>query len=267
MAHEKGLEAEVAELNQEHNALQNELRMTQEAVGRVEVDAQAKARRIQELEFENEDIAQELESIDKSLIEANGKNEKLSIELESRQGECAFLREEQDGCMLKIGDLENANKALQTSLSSEKDRARELEARLAEERHQHEVIGGKEKQEVQRMTNDLNREIAAAKEESRKLKKIVETREVEARSWKEKLVELETSLREVLGDGGSRSSWIVVSVLQIQIGQSPNNGKDYIQTSERLGERQCRAHSNAELAVRQGAAASEARRSARKSWS
>ena len=207
----KGLEQEIASRDEESNALRNEVRMTSEGLDKVEADVQAKVRRIKELELENEDIARELESIENSLIESNGKKDKLTIELESRESECAFLREEQDGCMLKIGDLESALKAAQASLSSEKDRARDLDARLAEERHQREVIGSKEKQEVQKMMNDLNREATTAKDESRNLKKVVETRESEVTTWKERLTELETSLQEILGDsGGTKASFLHV---------------------------------------------------------
>ena len=207
----KQLEQELATRDEESSALRNEVRMTSEGLDKVEADVQAKVRRIKELELENEDIARELESIENSLVEANGMRDKAAVELESRVRECAFLREEQDGCMLKISDLETALKAAQASLNSEKDRTKDLDARLAEERHQREVIGSKEKQDVQKMMNDLNREATSAKDESRKLKKMVETREVELKTWKERLTELETSLQEVLGDsGGSRSSFVHV---------------------------------------------------------
>ena len=210
--HLERLENELANRDDESNNLQNEVRMMSEGLNRVEADIQAKVRRIQDLELENEDINREFETIEKSLREANGKSEKLAIELESRQGECAFLREEQDGCMLKIGDLEDALKAANTNMNSEKDRTKDLESRLADERHQREVIGSKEKQEVQKIMNDLNREAAGAKDESRKLRKTLETRENEVMTWKERLADLENSLREVLGDSNaSKSNVIAVS--------------------------------------------------------
>jgi len=206
------LETELANGDEKVNTLGNEVRMLREGMNRVEAEVQAKIRRIQEVELENEDINRELESIEKSLLEANGKNEKLGIELESRQSECAFLREEQDGCMLKIGDLQAAIKAANANLTGETDRNKDLEARLAEERHQREVVGTKEKQEVQKMLNDLNRELSTSKDDLRKHKTTLEQREVEVTTWKERLVELETSLREVLGDPtGSKASFLTVS--------------------------------------------------------
>ena len=205
------LEAELQARDAESNSLRNEVRMMGEGLKHVEEDVQTKVRRIQEIELENEDINRELEALEKSLIEANGKVEKLQIELESRQGECAFLREEQDGYMLKIGDLETELKTARTGLESEKERVKDLEARLADERHQREVVGSKEKQEVQKIMNDLNREATDSKEESRKLKKSLETREIEIKTYKERLTELEEGLRDVLGDSsGTKSNFFAV---------------------------------------------------------
>ena len=208
----KQLEHELAQRDEQSEALHNEIRMRSEGADRLEADVQAKIRRIKELELENEDINRELETIENSLVEINAKNEKLSIELESRQSECAFLREEQDGFVLKIGDLESALKGAQAGLKSEKERSKELDARLAEERHQREVVGSKEKQEVQKMVNELNREASDAKDQARGLKKDLETREMELSSWKGKLSELEQGLQEVLGEKkGSKANYVFVS--------------------------------------------------------
>ena len=210
------LEAELSSRDEESSSLRNEVRMMGEGLARVEDDVQSKIRRIQEIELENEDINREIENLEKSLLEANGKSEKLVIELESRQGECAFLREEQDGCMIKIGDLETKIKTANAGLDSEREKTRDLEARLAEERHQREVIGSKEKQEVQKLMNDLNREASSAKEESRKLRKNLETREIEVKTWKERLSELEDGLRETLDEpNGTKSSFLSVCFPQI----------------------------------------------------
>ena len=192
------MEVEIGSREDKILKLSNEGRMMGEALTRVELD--------------NEDLSRELRNTQKSLLEANTKNEKLGVELESRQGECAFLREEQDGCMLKIGDLETDIKTTKASLESEKEKTKDLEARLAEERHQREVIGSKEKQEVQRMINDLNREASDAKEESRKLKKSLETQEIELQSWKDRLTELEDGLCDALDEPNrTKSSFLNVS--------------------------------------------------------
>ena len=114
---------------------------------------------------------------------------------------------------MKIGDLESALKNAQASMKSEKEKAKDLDARLAEERHQREVVGSKEKQEVQKIINDLNREATAAKDESRGLRKDIESREIELNSWRERLSELEHGLQEILGEeGATKSNLVFVSI-------------------------------------------------------
>lgn len=224
------LEEEVDQKNQElqnlHNELSNhaedsealrkEVRTLSESILRVEEDIGVKSKRVRDLELELEELSHEADSMDKDLRGERDKTNKLTVQQESGQNEIAFLREEQDGDKIKIGDLEDALNNLQASLSSEKDRVMDLETRLAEERHQRELIGGKEKQEVQQMTNELNRELSSAQEESRKLKKSLQSRESEATSFKERLTELEDHLREVLGDpNGTRSSFLT-SITRLQ---------------------------------------------------
>jgi chromosome segregation ATPase len=102
------------------------------------------------------------------------------------------------------------------SLMSEKEKSRELEQRLADERHQREVVGSKEKQDVQRIMNELNREASAAKEEVRRLKKSLSAQEIETSTWRERLMDLENNLRETLGDlSGSRSS-LITNIMKLQ---------------------------------------------------
>lgn len=205
------LQNEMRNRNEESNALRNEVRSMSEGLIRVEEDAQTKIKRIQELELENEELNRELESQEKALYEVNRKVEKLTIQQESSQSEIAFLREEQDGDKIKNSDLESALKTVQGSLESERDRMKDLEARLADERHQREIIGSKEKQEVQKIMNDLNREASSARDETRLLKQTLQTRELEASTWKQRLEELENSIREALGDiNGTRSSFLTV---------------------------------------------------------
>ncbi|EEP82079.1 anucleate primary sterigmata protein B [Uncinocarpus reesii 1704] len=204
--------------NQEENlrALQAEMRSANEGILRLEEDAQNNLQKYKTVQLELEDANRELETLEKNLFESNGKVQRLTVQLESSQNEIAFLREEQDGDKIKIGDLESELTTTQMSLQSEKERARELDSRLAEERHQREVVGSKEKQEVQRLMNELNRENTGAREDIRKLKKALSAREIEANTWKERLFELESSLREALGDlNGTRSS-LLMSITKLQ---------------------------------------------------
>lgn len=205
------LENQVSDQAEQSDALHKEVRLLNERIQRVGEDIRSKAKKIQDLEIEIEAINRENEIIDKDYHEEKDKNARLTVQQESSQNEIAFLREEQDGDKIKIGDLEDHVSNLKASLSSEKDRAKDLESRLAEERHQREVIGSKEKEDVQRIINDLNREASAAQDESRKLKKSLQSSEIEATTFKERLMELESNLREALGDAnGTRSTFLTV---------------------------------------------------------
>ncbi|KAF5861029.1 Anucleate primary sterigmata protein B [Aspergillus alliaceus] len=197
-------------------ALQAEMRSASEGIIRLEEDAQNNMQRYKAVQQELEDCNRETESLEKSLFEANTKVQRLIVQIESSQNEIAFLREEQDGDKIKIGDLESELKTYKMSLQSEKDKASELEERLAEERHQREVVGSKEKQEVQRIVNELNREASAAKEEARKAKKSLSAQEIETNTWRKRLMDLENNLRETLGDlTGSRSS-LISKIMELQ---------------------------------------------------
>lgn len=205
------LQNELADTTENFNALQNEMREMSEGIVRLEDDHENKAKRIQDLERELDDANRELEQMEKNLVEINGKVNRLTVQQESSQGEIAFLREEQDGDKIKIGDLEAAIRSAEQSLQEERERSKELDQRLANERHQREVVAGKEKQEVQHFINELNREASGAKDEARRLRKSLTSREVEAAEWKQRLMELENNLREALGDlNGTRSSLLNV---------------------------------------------------------
>ena len=224
------LEEDIDQRNQELQALQNELsnhaedaealrrevRTLSERIVGIEEEVEEKSKRLREVQLELDELGQEADSIDKELREEKEKSSKLTVQQESSQNEIAFLREEQDGDKIRIGDLENTLNNLRNALTSEKDRAKELDIRIADERHQREVIGSKEKQEVQQMMNDLNREASSAKEESRKLKKNLQSRDIEATTFKERLMELESHLKEVLRDPNGTRSTFLVSITKLQ---------------------------------------------------
>ncbi|KAJ5548671.1 hypothetical protein N7513_005905 [Penicillium frequentans] len=196
--------------------LQAEMRSASEGIIRLEEDAQNNLERYKSVQRELEETHGDMESLEKSLYEANTKVQRLTVQIESSQNEIAFLREEQDGDKIRIGDLESELKTYHMSLVSEKEKTRELEQRLADERHQREVVGSKEKQEVQRIMNELNREASTAKEEVRRLKKSLSTQEIETSTWRERLMDLENNLRETLGDlSGSRSS-MISNIMKLQ---------------------------------------------------
>jgi chromosome segregation ATPase len=215
----EALQAELANSQENFGALQLEMRSMSEALVRLEDDHETKSRRIQELEQELADANRELDEYEKALNEAKEKINRLTVQQESSQGEIAFLREEQDADKIKIGDLETALRNAETSARDSQERVREIEQRLANERHQRDLLAGKEKQEVQKYINDLNREVSTAKDDARRLRKTLGAREVEATEWKERLIELENNLREALGDlNGTRSSFLKgIADLQMQL--------------------------------------------------
>lgn len=197
-------------------ALKADMRSAREGIIRLEEDAQKNMLTYNSVQQELEHTNREMESVEKSLFEANTKVQRLTVQIESSQNEIAFLREEQDGDKIRIGDLESELKICNASLFSEKEKTRELEQRLADERYQREVIGSKEKQDVQRIMNDLNRDTSASKEEIRRLKKSLSAQEIETSTWRERLMDLENNLRETLGDiSGSRTS-LITNIMKLQ---------------------------------------------------
>ncbi|EXJ85819.1 hypothetical protein A1O1_06188 [Capronia coronata CBS 617.96] len=190
-------------------ALQAEMRSAAEGLVRLEEDAQQNLARYQSVKTELDDSNREIENLEKSLQEAESKVQRLTVQQESSHNEIAFLREEQDADKIKIGDLESLLKKVHLNLETERDRSRDLERRLNDERAQRDAVANQEKQEVQRVINDLNREAAGAKDELRKVRKALSSRDIEANAYRDRLSELEESLRNILGDSqGSRSSLI-----------------------------------------------------------
>ncbi|KAG6016821.1 hypothetical protein E4U43_003038 [Claviceps pusilla] len=209
-------QVDLRDRSENFDALQEEMRKMSEALVRLEDEQDSKLRRIKQLEQELDSSNKELEHLEQKLMEANEKNQRFSIQQESSQGEIAFLREEQEADKIRIGDLEAAIAHAEQNLRDERDRVRELDNRLQQEREQREIVADKEKEEVQQVVDELNREASSAKDEVRRLRKSLSSREVEATEWKERLIELENNLREALGDlNGTRSS-LLKSIAKMQ---------------------------------------------------
>ncbi|KAF1956532.1 hypothetical protein CC80DRAFT_492078 [Byssothecium circinans] len=205
------LVTELENLNEDFTALQHEMKSVSESVLQLEDDRDANLRKIQNLEAEIGDANQELTRQDKLLSDERSKVERLEIQLESCQGEIDFLREEQEGDKIKIGDFESSLNAAHITIQEEKESYRDLEERIAEERRQRDTLESQEKQEVEKTLNDLNAQLAKVKEENRKLRKNLSSQEVEATQWKQRLDELESNLREALGNlNGTRASLLKV---------------------------------------------------------
>jgi chromosome segregation ATPase len=203
---------ELDNTTEDFSALQQEMKNVSESLLQLEDDRDASLRKIQNLEAELGDANQELSRQDKLLSDERSKNERLDIQLESCQGEIDFLREEQESDKIKIGELESALNIAQVTAQDEKERFKELEERIIEERRQRDALGTQEKQEVEKIMNDLNTQLTKLKEDNRRLRKNLSGKEVEAATWKQRLDELESSLRGALGSlNGTRSSLLKVS--------------------------------------------------------
>ncbi|KAI5198612.1 hypothetical protein E4T39_06648 [Aureobasidium subglaciale] len=187
-------------------ALQHELHNLNDSLVQLEDDRMAAMKRIEMLEQELEDANSDLDEMEKNLRETALKNSRLDVQAESLHNEISFLREEQEGDKIKIGDLENNLNAAQQMIQDEKEKMLELEESLVEERRQREIVDNQSKQEVQRMIDDLNDENAKSKDEIRSVKQTLRQAESETSKYKIRLEELETSLRRVLGD--RRSGWL-----------------------------------------------------------
>lgn len=225
---------ELENITEDFNALQQEMKNVSESLVQLEDDRDASMRRIQHLESELEDANQELVRQDKLLSDEKSKNEKLDIQLESCQGEIDFLREEQEGDKIKIGELESTLNAAYITIQDDKERYRELEERIAEERRQREILETQEKQEVDKIVTELNSQLAKLKEENRKLRKNLSGKEVEATQWKQRLDELESNLREALGNlNGTRASLLKVNAASVTTKIVSNNIVQDVQKLQR----------------------------------
>ncbi|UKZ76477.1 hypothetical protein TrVFT333_004182 [Trichoderma virens FT-333] len=224
------LQADLSDRSENFESLQKEMRQMSEALLGLEDEQEHKLRhiqqleeeqanqthRIQHLEQEQESSNKELEELEQKLLESNEKNQRLSVQQESSQGEISFLREEQEADKIRIGDLEAALSNVERSLEDEKERVKELDNRMQEERAQWEDVTTKKDADVQQIFANLQRENAGAKDEVKRLRKSLSSREVEATEWKERLLELENNLREALGDlNGTRSS-LLKSIARMQ---------------------------------------------------
>ena len=217
------LEEENRLKDEDFRGLQQELRNVSDVVVRLEDlqevhqgDTRRLEERIRGLERTIHENEQEMNVLENALREANEKNERMVVQGESSKGEIQFLREEQDGDKIKIGQLESTIKQLQKVLEDEQDKVREARQQLDAERQQREQHGGVEQREWERRFSEKTVELTHTKDEIRRLKHKVSTREDEAKTWRERLEELERGLREALGDLGGTRTGLMQSVHNLQ---------------------------------------------------
>ena len=205
---EEAARLEEALKQEEENALalQAEMRSASEGLLRLEEDAQQNAHRYEEVQTELEEERREVGRLGRELRESEAKIQRLSVQQESGLNEIAFLREEQDSDKIKIGDLEALVKRVHLNLDAERDKVKDLERRVGDERAQREVLANQREQDVGKVIDGLNREVAGLRDEGRRVRKQLNTREIEAGTWKDRHSELEGSLREILGFGGGAAA-------------------------------------------------------------
>ena len=230
-----GMQEELKAQSDNVKALQAEMRSAAEGLVRLEEDAQQNLARYQQVKGELDDANREIENLEKNLREAQSKHERLTVQRESSQNEIAFLREEQDGDKIKIGDLESLLKKTHLNLDAERDRAREFERRLTDERAQRDAVANQQQQEIQRTINDLNREASNSKSELRQVRKMLSQREIEVSSFKDRISQLEDNLREVLELPEASSSHIIGAVSKM-VKELEEANNDLDSTKQKLDE-------------------------------
>jgi chromosome segregation ATPase len=207
-----------------YKGLQGELRDITQSVMNLEDEKQANVRMIEQLEQQLAETEDELQKWEEKCKELDQKNRKLEITQESLHSEITFLREEQEGDKIKIGELEDALNAAHQNIQDEQEKLRELEDEIVQEREQRDVLENQSKEEVQKVLDGLNIEGGRTKDEVRKLRRALSAKEVEASSWKQRLEELEDNLRQVLGDvhGTKQSMLGEIEKLQRDLEQTAN---------------------------------------------
>ena len=199
-----------------YKGLQGELREITQSVMNLEDEKQANMRTIQTLEQQLAETEDELQKWEQKCKEIDGKNRKLEITQESLHSEITFLREEQEGDKIKIGELEDALNAAQQTIQDEQEKLREMEEATVEERQQRDVLENKSKEDVQKVLDDLNSESQKVKDEVRKLRRALSAKEVETSSWKQKLEELEQGLRHTIGDPNGTKQSLLADIEKLQ---------------------------------------------------
>lgn len=210
------LDAELADKTENFAALQAEMRAMSDGVLRLEDDQDAKMRRIQELENEVDSNNREFEELQKHLQETNDKLQRLQVQYEGLQSEVSFVREDQEGDKVRIGELEIALKTAEKNFSDENNHRKEIEHLLDSERASFAAAKDQNQEKVHKMLSKLNKEVQTAKDDARMAHKRAQAEERESAAWKARLQELENNLGEALGNlHGTRAS-LLKSVENLQ---------------------------------------------------
>lgn len=218
-AHRKKYQTRLEQTNDSYRGLQGELREITQTVMDFEDQKQTSLRTIETLERQVAEGEEEMARWEQKCKELGEKGKKLEITGESLLSEVTFLREEQESDKIKIGELEDALNAAQQTIQDEQEKLKELEDAIVDERQQRDVLENKSKEEVQKVLDGLNTENAKTKDEIRRLRRGLSSKEVESTSWKSKLDDLESAFRQALGltDGTKQSMLDELDRLQSEL--------------------------------------------------
>jgi len=194
------LNAELQEKSQSLSAWQKELPQLKYRLLELEKDRNQHLKRMKNVEEELDITTADLENSQRLLNENMDKNQKLQIQIESLQSEVKFLREEQEADKAKIGELNSSLHQAQMTIQDEIEKNQDLQQSLIEERNQKAVLEDQSKQQAQKIITDLNAENTKSRDDVRKLRRNLSSKDAEALEYKSRLEELESHIREVMGD-------------------------------------------------------------------
>lgn len=178
------LRLDLHDRNDSFDALQGEMKSVSEMLVGLENDQAATQSQLA-------DAKKTIEDLEDQLRESSDNRTRLSVQLETRENEVAFLREEQDGDKIRIGDL-------QASLAK-------TEVALKEAQEQ--------KDAARQLADDLNLKLSTISTESKRFRKALADQQAEAAKLKETLEEFTHKLGAALGVvRGTRSSLLDVSI-------------------------------------------------------
>ena len=157
----------------EAQSLEQEVQDMNASMSRVVDASEGSHTIIQNLERELAEATGDCEATQQSLQDALATKERLEVQAESSQSEIAFLREEQESDKIKISDLQSALTRAKSSLRDEKERLSEFE--------------------------EMDAEVRKAREETRRIKKSLTSKEEEAAAHRDTLDDVGDTLRRVVG--------------------------------------------------------------------
>ncbi len=220
--HVQRLEGEMSRKAEETAALGQEVHLLEERFVSMEGDIRSKTAKIADLESEIETVHREAEALEQAYRDEKDKNSKLTVQQEGSQNEISFLREEQDGFVIKIGQLEDSVKNMDHLLALEGERVRhlreslrDLSESLLDEQRQREACEIEKCKSLETLS-DVQQELSAAKDEAGELRRQLASEEDQVKAIREHLAGAEADLKKALGEPNGTLASLPTSVLKLQ---------------------------------------------------